>query len=132
MTMRSKPGATPEALASLAEQACDLWSGVVVACGGFEAVAREQIVSPSQGHRLQSLHQAWTEFNEWRSRSDDASARSQLFAALAAAHLDNAPAPARTVVKLDAVQLTGRWAITHITHAGAPDRLVTLGDDWTK
>jgi hypothetical protein len=91
-------------LTTLAAAARDLWSDVVVVCGGLEAVAREKIVSPSRVNRLQLLHEAWTQFSHWRGLSDDASARCQLFAALMAAHLATLPATAHSVVRLDAVQ----------------------------
>jgi hypothetical protein len=96
-------GSDARQLRMLAGDARDLWSEVVVVCGGFEAVARDKIVSPPRGNRLQLLHQAWSEFSDWRGRSDDASARCQLFAALTGAHLDPLPA-ARGTVRLDAVQ----------------------------
>jgi hypothetical protein len=97
-------GTDSKQLAALAAQACDLWSDVVVVCGGFEAVAREKIVSPPLVNRPQPLHQAWTEFSHWRGLCHDASAQAQLFAALTSAHLGTLPATTHNVVRLDAVQ----------------------------
>jgi hypothetical protein len=96
-------GTDSRQLAALAGLARDLWSEVVVVCGGLEAVARESIASPLRVHELQLLHEAWTQFSHWRGLSDDASARAQLFAALVGAHLGTLAAT-RGVVRLDAIQ----------------------------